>query len=55
MFMEGRIRFDEIQVVVEKTLSMIPHSEPDELDDILDLDREARRVACSSLHQRFYP
>ncbi len=44
-FLNDRIRFLDIPVVIEKTLDILPKMEPSTLDEVLEADREARRVA----------
>ena len=44
-FLEGALGFLDITAVVEKTLNALPVSVPNTIEDIWELDREARRVA----------
>ena len=44
-FLEGALGFLDITAVVEKTLNALPSNAPNTIDDIWELDREARRVA----------
>ena len=44
-FLAGQIRFPAIARVVEETLSRMPHREPSSINEILETDGEARRVA----------
>ena len=44
-FLAGEIGFLDIVRSVEETLRMLPHTTPATLDDVRDLDLEARRVA----------
>lgn len=44
-FLEERIKFDEIVKIVEKTLQKIPHAKPDSIEEILNQDQLARKVA----------
>ena len=44
-FLAGEIGFLDIVRSVEETLRMLPHSSPATLDDVRDLDLEARRTA----------
>ena len=50
MFLQGKLRFDEIQAVVEDVLNSFPHTDPDSLEEILDLDRTARNSASLCAH-----
>jgi 1-deoxy-D-xylulose-5-phosphate reductoisomerase len=43
-FLEGGISFPAIAEVVEETLSRVPVRQPASIDDILEIDRESRRV-----------
>lgn len=51
-FLEGRLRFTDIPVVVESTLSAVEAPVPASLDDVLNLDRLARHQARAHLRQR---
>jgi 1-deoxy-D-xylulose-5-phosphate reductoisomerase len=44
-FLERALGFLDITAVVEKTLNALPASEPSTIEDVWELDREARRVA----------
>jgi 1-deoxy-D-xylulose-5-phosphate reductoisomerase len=44
-FLAGRIRFDQIHAVNTATLSTVPGSNPQSLDDLLELDARARAAA----------
>jgi 1-deoxy-D-xylulose-5-phosphate reductoisomerase len=44
-FLQCKISFPAIARVVEQTLQRMPHRQPASVDEILDIDREARRVA----------
>lgn len=44
-FLERALGFLDITAVVEKTLNALPSNAPNTIDDIWELDREARRVA----------
>ncbi|HEY0885444.1 MAG TPA: 1-deoxy-D-xylulose-5-phosphate reductoisomerase [Ramlibacter sp.] len=44
-FLEGRIRFDQIHAVNLATLSAVTPSNPQSLDELLELDRMARHAA----------
>ena len=51
MFLDGRIGFTDIPETIERVMTAFDHSEPSSVDEILDIDREARRLAhalCSS-------
>jgi 1-deoxy-D-xylulose-5-phosphate reductoisomerase len=45
-FLEEKISFPAIARIVEQTLERMPSREPGSVDDILDIDRAARRVAA---------
>ena len=47
MFLQGKLRFDEIQSVVEDALSGIPHSSPETLEEIMELDLNVRKAVAS--------
>ena len=50
-FLEERIRFDQIHALNVETLSAyIPHA-PSHLEDLLEIDRVARRVAQELITQ----
>ncbi len=44
-FLEGRIGFLGMHEVVERTLGSVAHPAPAALDDVLEVDRESRRIA----------
>jgi 1-deoxy-D-xylulose-5-phosphate reductoisomerase len=44
-FLDRRLRFDRIHAVNHATLSSVHSSNADSLEDLLDLDAEARRMA----------
>jgi 1-deoxy-D-xylulose-5-phosphate reductoisomerase len=44
-FLQGRINFPAIARVVEETLQRMPDREPGGVDEVLEIDGEARRVA----------
>jgi 1-deoxy-D-xylulose-5-phosphate reductoisomerase len=44
-FLSGRISFPEISAVVEETLSRMPTRELSTVDEVLEVDRQARRLA----------
>ncbi len=44
-FLEGRITFPQIYQIVSGTLDALPATKPRTIDDILEVDRESRRVA----------
>ncbi len=44
-FLAGQIAFTRIPVMVEKTLSRYDASAPESLEDVLNIDFEARRLA----------
>ncbi|HET7921651.1 MAG TPA: 1-deoxy-D-xylulose-5-phosphate reductoisomerase, partial [Gammaproteobacteria bacterium] len=50
-FLEGQIGFTAIAEVVERTLDGLPSSAPDDLEAVLDCDREARRFAQDAIKQ----
>ena len=45
-FMEGRIGFLDIAATVEETLAALPGRRLDSLDDVYDVDRQAREIAA---------
>lgn len=49
-FLSDRIRFIDIPVVIEKTLSSLPGMEPSSLDEVLEADSEARQLATRILN-----
>jgi 1-deoxy-D-xylulose-5-phosphate reductoisomerase len=46
-FLQGRINFPAIARVVEETLRRMPYREPADVEEILAIDSEARRVALN--------
>lgn len=48
-FLEGRIGFASIARVVNETLERMPHSDPSNVGEILEVDRAARRVAQQAI------
>jgi 1-deoxy-D-xylulose-5-phosphate reductoisomerase len=48
-FLDGRLGFVGIHEVVERTLAGFPHRSPVDVDDVLEVDREAREMAASLL------
>ena len=44
-FLQSRIRFPEMAQVVARALETAPTSEPGSVEEVLEADREARRVA----------
>ena len=48
-FLEGRLRFDEIAEVVAETLGAVDGAAARDLDDLVDADGEARRLATRRL------
>ena len=45
-FVKGRIKFVEIAKIVEKTLETIQNVEPSNIEEVLDYDTKARRIAA---------
>lgn len=45
-FVEGRIKFVEIAKIVEKTLETIDNVEPSSIEEVLEYDTKARRIAA---------
>ena len=50
LFLQGKLRFDEIQAVVDDVLDSLPHTDPESLEEILALDRIARNAASARAH-----
>lgn len=50
-FLERRIRFDQIHGVVMSSMSQLSPSHPNQLDDLLELDRQARSMAHASVQK----
>lgn len=48
-FLDGRLLFTDIPVLIEKTLTQLPMMAADELATILEADRRARDLACRLL------
>lgn len=46
MFLAGRIGFLDIPDTIERVMDRIAHSEPGSVEEILELDRESRRLAA---------
>lgn len=44
-FLNGRISFPAISVVVEETLERVPVREPHSVEEVLEIDRESRQIA----------
>ena len=44
-FLDGRISFPAISVIVEETLERVPVRQPASVQDVLEIDRESREVA----------
>jgi 1-deoxy-D-xylulose-5-phosphate reductoisomerase len=44
-FLDGQIAFPEIAEVVEETLSRQPAREPRTMGEVIEIDRESRRLA----------
>jgi 1-deoxy-D-xylulose-5-phosphate reductoisomerase len=51
-FLEGRIGFPAIYEIVSETLAKIPPRYPRTIDEILEIDRESRRVARNLVQTR---
>ena len=51
-FIEGRIGFLDIAATVEETLTALPVAKPTTLDDVYNVDREARVVAAEMAARR---
>ena len=45
-FLTRRISFPAIYKIVEQTVSKLPNRQPHTIDDILELDKESRALAC---------
>ena len=52
MFLAGKIGFLDIQETIERVMDEYPHSEPETVEEILAIDREARRMARSKGDRR---
>jgi 1-deoxy-D-xylulose-5-phosphate reductoisomerase len=50
-FLKRRIGFLDIAQVVETTLAALPHDRPQTIDDVLEIDASARRVASQAVAQ----
>ena len=48
-FLNGVIGFTQISALVEETLRLMPVSSPGDLESVLALDQQARRLAGESL------
>ena len=44
-FLNGRISFPAISVVVEETLERVPVRQPASVGEVLEIDRESREIA----------
>jgi 1-deoxy-D-xylulose-5-phosphate reductoisomerase len=51
-FLDGRVGFTAIPEIIEHTLSKIPGGSVDELEDILEIDRQARSAAELLIEQK---
>jgi 1-deoxy-D-xylulose-5-phosphate reductoisomerase len=51
-FLEGRIRFDEIPVIIEEVLSGTPIGKMESIDKVLAADAEARQLARERVEHR---
>ena len=51
-FLDGNISFPGIWETISETLQRMPHSEPSNIGEVLEIDREARRVAASVVASR---
>jgi 1-deoxy-D-xylulose-5-phosphate reductoisomerase len=51
-FLEGRIRFDEIPVIIEEVLSGTPVGKMESINKVLAADAEARQLARERVEQR---
>ena len=51
-FLQGRISFPAIARVVEETLRKVPHREPSTVDEVLAVDRDARRTALQVIERQ---
>ena len=51
-FLQGRIKFTDIPVIIEETLSELSTSEADSLDSVLLADKVARDYAVNWLHNK---
>ncbi|GHA00928.1 1-deoxy-D-xylulose 5-phosphate reductoisomerase [Arenicella chitinivorans] len=51
-FLQKKIRFTDIASVVADTLTAMPVTPVNSLENVLNIDNEARRVACASLESR---
>lgn len=48
-FISGKIRFFEIPRIIDKTLQHTVHRIPQSIEDLIDAEQQARRLACSLL------
>jgi 1-deoxy-D-xylulose-5-phosphate reductoisomerase len=48
-FLEGRLRYTAIPLVIEQTLERMPAAAADDLETVLDADRRARRAAADGV------
>jgi 1-deoxy-D-xylulose-5-phosphate reductoisomerase len=51
-FLEGKLNFTGIAVVIEKVLEKIPSRTLHSIEDVLDADSEARRLARQEIARR---
>ena len=51
MFLSGKIGFLDIPDTIEKVMDSYAHSEPGSVEEILEIDKEARRIAGEVLKQ----
>ncbi|MCZ2074396.1 MAG: 1-deoxy-D-xylulose-5-phosphate reductoisomerase [Bryobacterales bacterium] len=51
-FLDGQIAFDEIPQIVEETISAMPGRDPRSIQDVLEIDKEARSVAREAASRR---
>ncbi|ASG20775.1 1-deoxy-D-xylulose-5-phosphate reductoisomerase [Nitrospirillum viridazoti] len=51
-FLDGRIGFLDIERIVEHTMTTVPHSRLNSLDDVREVDTVARRVAAEAIQAR---
>ncbi|GAB6076435.1 1-deoxy-D-xylulose-5-phosphate reductoisomerase [Desulfurobacterium crinifex] len=45
LFLNGEIKFTEIPILIEKTLEKSEFREPASIEEVIEIDREARRIA----------
>ena len=51
-FLEGRLGFTGIPKVIERVLQRMPRVTFQSMDDVLEADREARRIAREEIEKR---